>query len=162
MVALAVVFLHFSQYKNLPFNLIYLASAEEEISGKLGVESVLPQLGKIDLGIVGEPTQMQMAIAEKGLMVIDGIAHGKAGHAAREEGDNAIYKALKDINLLQDFYFEKTSNQLGAIKTSVTQINAGTQHNVVPDKCSFVIDVRTTEQYSNLSLIHISEPTRPY
>lgn len=149
LVALATVFVHFYEERNLPFNLIYLASAEEEISGKEGVESVLPKLGKIDFGIVGEPTQMQMAIAEKGLLVIDGTAYGNAGHAAREEGENAIYTALKDIDFLQKKHFEKISKQLGAVKISVTQINAGTQHNVVPDQCRFVVDVRTTECYSN-------------
>jgi len=149
LVALAATFLHFYEEKDLPFNLIYLASAEEEISGKQGIESVLSSIGKIDFGIVGEPTQMQMAIAEKGLLVIDGMAEGKAGHAAREEGENAIYTALKDIDFLQNIQFEKISELLGAVKISVTQINAGTQHNVVPDQCSFVVDVRTTEHYSN-------------
>ncbi len=149
LVALAVVFIHFYEEENLPFNLVYLASAEEEISGKQGVESVLTDIGKIDFGIIGEPTQMQMAIAEKGLLVIDGVAEGKAGHAAREEGENAIYTALKDIDFLQNFHFDKISDQLGAVKISVTKINAGTQHNVVPDQCQFVVDVRTTEHYSN-------------
>ena len=149
LVSLAAIFMHFYEYKNLPFYLIFLASAEEEISGKQGVESVLGDLGKIDFGIVGEPTQMQMAISEKGLLVIDGVAEGKAGHAARAEGKNAIYVALKDIDFLQNFRFEKISDQLGAVKISVTQIKAGTQHNVVPDQCQFVIDVRTTEHYSN-------------
>ncbi len=155
LVALAVVFIHFYEEKELPFNLIYLASAEEEISGRQGVESVLEDIGKIDFGIIGEPTQMQMAIAEKGLLVIDGTAYGKAGHAAREEGENAIYTALKDIEFLQNFQFKKISEQLGSVKISVTQINAGTQHNVVPDQCRFVIDVRTTENYSNDEVFEI-------
>lgn len=155
LVSLAAVFLHFYQNKDLPCNLIYLASAEEEISGKLGVASVLPQLGEIDLAIVGEPTQTHLAIAEKGLMVIDGVAHGKAGHAAREEGENAIYIALKDIDLLRHLAFEKKSAQLGGIKISVTQIHAGTQHNVVPDACSFVVDVRTTDPYTNQEVFDI-------
>lgn len=155
LVSLASVFLHFYNQKDLPFNLIFLASAEEEISGKLGVESALPKLGKIDFGIVGEPTEMQMAIAEKGLIVIDGIAIGKAGHAARQEGINAIYIALKDINFLQNFNLDKLSKQLGPVKISVTQIHAGTQHNVVPSECSFVIDVRTTDCYSNKEVFEI-------
>jgi len=154
LVSLAAIFLHFYPQKNLPLNFIFLASAEEEISGKNGVEAALPQLGKIDFGIVGEPTEMKMAIAEKGLMVIDGIATGKAGHAARNEGDNAIYHALRDIDYLQNLTFEKISPQLGPTKISVTQINAGTQHNVVPDKCQFVVDVRTTEAYSNTEVFN--------
>jgi len=153
LVSLAATFLHFYDQKDIPLNLIFLASAEEEISGKNGVEAALPKLGKIDFGIVGEPTEMKMAIAEKGLMVIDGIANGKAGHAARNEGDNAIYHALRDIDFLQNLSFEKISPQLGPTKISVTQINAGTQHNVVPDKCQFVVDVRTTEAYSNTEVL---------
>lgn len=135
--------------KKLPFNLVLLASAEEEISGRGGVEAVLPNLPPISVGIVGEPTLLQMAVAEKGLMVMDGVARGRAGHAAREEGINAIYIALKDIEYLRTFQFEKKSDLLGAIKLSVTQIEAGTQHNVVPDECRFVVDVRTNECYSN-------------
>lgn len=154
LVALMAVYLHFYAQKNLPINLVFLASAEEEISGKNGVEAVLPKLGKIDFGIVGEPTEMQMAVAEKGLIVLDGIAKGKAGHAARNEGDNAIYRALKDIQYLKNFKFEKISEKLGAIKISVTQINAGSQHNVVPDHCQFVVDVRTTEAYSNSEVLN--------
>ena len=149
LVSLLAVFLHFYTRKNLPVNLLFLASAEEEISGTNGVEAVLPKLGKIDFGMVGEPTDMQMATAEKGLLVLDGIATGKAGHAARDEGENAIYVALRDIEYLQNLRFEKVSEQLGPIKISVTQIQAGTQHNVVPDKCKFVVDVRTTAAYSN-------------
>lgn len=131
------------------YNLIYLASCEEEVSGKGGIESVLPLLPKIDLGIVGEPTGMQPAIAEKGLMVIDATAHGKAGHAARNEGENAIYKALDDIRWISTYEFTKKTDMLGPVKMSVTIINAGTQHNVVPDKCVFTIDVRSNECYTN-------------
>lgn len=155
LVSLAAVFLHNYKRKDLPFNLVFLASAEEEISGPGGVASVLSDLGKIDFGIVGEPTQMQPAIAEKGLMVIDGIATGKAGHAARAEGINALYLALEDINKLRQFSFDKTSQHLGAIKVSVTQIEAGTQHNVVPDRCKFVIDVRSTDAYSNREVFEL-------
>lgn len=131
------------------YNLLYLASAEEEVSGANGFSFVLPHLPKIDVAIVGEPTGMQPAIAEKGLMVIDGIAHGKSGHAARNEGINAIYQALDDLVWLRDYRFEKTSPLLGPTKMTVTVINAGTQHNVVPDACHFIIDVRTNEYYKN-------------
>ena len=134
------------------YNLIFLASCEEEVSGKNGIESVLPQLPPITLGIVGEPTEMQPAIAEKGLMVLDVTAYGKAGHAARDEGDNAIYKVLNDIAWFRDYRFEKESPLLGPVKMSVTVINAGTQHNVVPDKCTFVVDIRSNELYSNEDL----------
>lgn len=134
---------------NRPYNLVYLASAEEEVSGANGCSRALPLLPKIDVAIVGEPTGMQPAIAEKGLMVIDGCAHGKSGHAARNEGVNAIYEVLDDLVWLRDYRFEKTSPLLGSVKMTVTVINAGTQHNVVPDKCEFIIDVRTNELYSN-------------
>jgi acetylornithine deacetylase len=149
LVTLLAVFMYFYTTENLPFNLIYAASAEEEISGTNGLASILDELGPIDLAIVGEPTKMQMAIAEKGLMVLDCTAHGKSGHAAREEGENAIYKAIADIEKIRNYRFEKTSDILGPVKMSVTVINAGTQHNVVPDLCSFVVDVRTNEFYSN-------------
>ena len=117
------------------YNLIFLASCEEEVSGKNGIESILPQLPPITLGIVGEPTEMHPAIAEKGLMVLDVTARGKAGHAAREEGENAIYKVLDDIEWFRSYRFPKASDLLGPVKMSVTQINAGTQHNVIPDLC---------------------------
>ena len=133
----------------LPFNLVYLASCEEEVSGKQGIESVLPLLPEIDFAIVGEPTGMQPAIAEKGLMVIDAIAHGKAGHAARNEGDNAIYHAMKDIQWLSEWQFPKQTALLGPVKQTVTIVNAGTQHNVIPDCCTFTIDVRSNECYTN-------------
>jgi acetylornithine deacetylase len=126
-----------------------VASAEEEVSGANGIAMVLPQLPKIDVAIVGEPTGMQPAIAEKGLMVIDGVAHGKSGHAAREEGVNAIYEALDDLVWLRDYRFKKESRLLGPTKMTVTVLNSGTQHNVVPDECRFVIDVRTNEYYQN-------------
>ena len=133
----------------LPFNLIYLASAEEEVSGKDGVERVLPLLPKIDVAIVGEPTGMLPAIAEKGLMVIDGYAKGISGHAARNEGVNAIYEALDDLVWLRDYRFGKESPLLGPTKMTVTQVESGTQHNVIPDALHFVIDVRTNEYYQN-------------
>ena len=134
------------------YNLIYLASCEEEISGKDGIESVLQGLPPVSFAIVGEPTEMQPAIAEKGLMVLDVTATGKAGHAARNEGDNAIYKVLDDIAWFRDYRFEKESPLLGPVKMSVTVINAGTQHNVIPDKCTFIVDVRSNELYSNEEL----------
>ena len=149
LVTLLAVFMHFNLMENLPFNLIYVASAEEEISGNNGLASILSELGQLNLAIVGEPTKMQMAIAEKGLVVLDCTAHGKSGHAAREEGENAIYKAISDIEKIMNYRFEKISPILGEVKMSVTVINAGAQHNVVPDACSFVIDVRTNEFYSN-------------
>ena len=149
LVTLLAVFMHFNDLKDLPFNLIYAATAEEEISGTDGLASILSLLEPLSLAIVGEPTQMQMAIAEKGLMVLDCTAHGKSGHAAREEGENAIYKAIVDIEKIRKFSFEKVSAILGSVKMSVTVINAGTQHNVVPDVCTFVVDVRTNEYYSN-------------
>ena len=134
------------------YNLIFLASCEEEVSGKNGIESVLSLLPPITLGIVGEPTEMHPAIAEKGLMVLDVNAYGKAGHAARNEGENAIYKALDDIQWFRNHRFEKESPLLGPVKMSVTQVNAGTQHNVIPDLCSFVVDIRCNECYSNEEL----------
>jgi len=155
LVTLLAVFMYFHKQDNLPFNLIYAASAEEEISGTNGLESILGDIGPFDLAIVGEPTRMQMAIAEKGLMVLDCTAHGKSGHAAREEGENAIYKAIADIEKIRNFKFEKASKILGAVKMSVTIISAGSQHNVVPDQCTFVVDVRTNEFYSNQEAFEI-------
>ncbi|MEL6630974.1 MAG: M20 family metallo-hydrolase [Bacteroidota bacterium] len=144
-----------NEKEDLPYNLIFAATAEEEISGKNGVASILGELGKIDLGIVGEPTQMQLAIAEKGLMVLDCVAHGKTGHAAREEGINAIYEAMPDIEWFRTYQFPRVSDTLGPVKMSVTQITAGTQHNVVPPECTFVVDVRTTDAYSNQAAFDI-------
>ena len=138
--------------ENTRYNLVFLASAEEEVSGKGGVESVLPLLPKIDVALVGEPTSMQPAIAEKGLMVLDVTAHGKAGHAARNEGENAIYKALEDIEWFRNYKWEKESPLLGPVKMTVTIVNAGTQHNVVPDTCTFTVDVRSNECYTNREL----------
>ena len=135
--------------EDIPYNLVYLASCEEEVSGQNGFSLALPHLPQIDVAIVGEPTGMHPAIAEKGLMVIDGIARGKSGHAARDEGVNAIYEALDDLVWLRDYRFKKESPLLGPTKMSVTVINSGTQHNVVPDECRFVIDVRTNEYYQN-------------
>ena len=153
-VSLLHAFFYLSQ-KQQSYNIIFAASAEEEISGINGLESLLKELPKIDFAIVGEPTGMHLAVAEKGLMVLDCIAYGKAGHAARNEGENAIYKALKDVAWFESFDFPKHSELLGGVKLSVTQIAAGTQHNVVPDKCSFVVDVRSNEMYSNDEILSI-------
>ena len=131
------------------YNLIYLASAEEEVSGKDGITRVLPLLPHIDLAIVGEPTGMNPAVAEKGLMVLDVIAHGKSGHAARNEGVNAIYEALDDMRWIRDYKFEKVSEFLGPTKMTLTVVNAGTQHNMIPDKCTMLVDIRTNEFYDN-------------
>lgn len=135
--------------KQQSYNLIYLASAEEEVSGKDGITRALPLLPHIDLAIVGEPTGMNPAVAEKGLMVLDVIAHGKSGHAARNEGVNAIYEALDDMRWIRDYKFEKVSEFLGPTKMTLTVVNAGTQHNVIPDKCTMLVDIRTNEVYDN-------------
>ena len=131
------------------YNLIYLASAEEEVSGKDGITRALPLLPHINLAIVGEPTGMNPAVAEKGLMVLDVITHGKSGHAARNEGVNAIYEALDDMRWIRDYKFEKVSEFLGPTKMTLTVVNAGTQHNVIPDKCTMLVDIRTNEFYDN-------------
>ena len=150
LVSLLATFYYFYNRSDLKFNVLFVASAEEEISGKNGLELLLKEndLPEISFAIVGEPTEMHLAIAEKGLMVVDCTAHGVAGHAAREEGENAIYKAIKDINWIQHYEFPKVSPVLGKMKMSVTMINAGKQHNVVPDSCNFTIDCRVTEQYT--------------
>ncbi|MEP5611445.1 MAG: M20 family metallo-hydrolase [Cyclobacteriaceae bacterium] len=149
LVSLLLTFAHFYEQENLPFNLITAATAEEEISGKGGLESIMNELGAIEFAIVGEPTEMKMAVAEKGLMVLDCSVRGTSGHAAREEGVNAIYKALQAIEWFRTYQFEKESNLLGPIKMSVTMIKSGYQHNIVPDHCEFVVDVRTTDAYTN-------------
>lgn len=155
LVSLLATFLHFYEEKNLPYNLIFAASAEEEISGIDGMESLYPQLGKVDFAIVGEPTLMQMAVAEKGLLVIDCTVKGKAGHAAREEGANAIYKAMKDIEWFKNYQFEKVSPTLGPVKMSVTIINAGIKHNMVPDVCNFTVDIRINELYTHDEILEV-------
>ena len=137
------------------YNTIFLVSAEEEVSGKNGIESVIPLLPPISFAIIGEPTGMHPAIAEKGLMVLDCIAKGVAGHAARNEGVNAIYKAIGDIDWFRNYKYPKTSSLLGDVKMTVTQINAGKQHNLIPDSCSYVVDIRSNECYSNSELLDI-------
>ncbi|WP_185857074.1 M20 family metallo-hydrolase [Blattabacterium cuenoti] len=154
-VSLISTFIYLSNLSELPYRLILSITAEEEISGSSGVRSILHELGSIDLGIVGEPTQMQVAIAEKGLIVLDCVAEGKTGHSARNTGINAIYIATKDIERLRNFYFDKKSDLLGSTTLNVTQIQGGIQHNVIPDICSFVIDIRTNELYRNEELIEM-------
>lgn len=156
LVSLIAVFLHFYNKQDLKYNLILAATAEEEISGSGGIEYTLPYLPKIDFAIVGEPTQMQMAVAERGLMVLDCIAHGKAGHSARNEGENAIYKAMKDIEWFSTYQFNRVSELLGASKMSVTVIETENKaHNVVPALCKFVVDTRINELYSFEEVIDI-------
>jgi acetylornithine deacetylase len=153
-VALMEVFCHFYD-KKMNYNLILAITAEEEITGENGVGLVLKHLPKIDCAIVGEPTQMQAAIAERGLMVLDCTAHGTPGHAAREEGDNALYRAIDDIDWFRKFRFPNVSPLMGEVKMTVTQIHAGTQHNVVPGECRFVVDVRPTDVYDNTEIVDI-------
>lgn len=147
LVALLATFKYYYE-QDLACNLVMVASAEEEISGKDGIEMVISELPPIDFAIVGEPTGLDLAVAEKGLLVVDCTARGKSGHAAREEGENALYKAIDDINWIRNFSFPKISPTLGPIKISATIIQAGTQHNVIPDTCQFTLDIRVTDQYS--------------
>ena len=156
LVALIATFLYFHEKEDLKYNIVLAATAEEEISGHNGIEILLPQLGKIDFAIVGEPTQMQMAVAEKGLMVLDCIANGKAGHAAREEGENSIYKAMTDIEWFNSYKFDKVSDLLGPNKMSVTVIETDNKaHNVVPSQCKFVVDCRVNELYTFEEMLDI-------
>ncbi len=149
LVSLIATFLHFYKKENLSHNIVFAASAEEEISGVNGIELVLPYLGNINFGIVGEPTKMEMAVAERGLMVIDCVANGKAGHAARNEGVNALYIAIDDIDWVRNCKFDKVSPLLGESRMTVTIIGTDNQqHNVVPPQCKFVIDVRVNELYT--------------
>ncbi len=154
-VSLLAAFLHFYGAEGLRYNLCVAITAEEENSGENGLEAVIPQLGELEFAIVGEPTQMQLAIAERGLMVLDCTVQGRAGHAARDEGDNAIYKALPVIEWFRTFRFEKESELFGPVKMSVTIIEAGTQHNVVPAECRFTVDVRVIDRYSNDEVLAI-------
>jgi acetylornithine deacetylase len=149
LVSLIATFLYYANRTDLKYNLLLAATAEEEISGRNGIEALLPELGDICCGIVGEPTQMQMAVAERGLMVLDCLSHGRAGHAAREEGENAIYKALADIEWFRNYKFPRVSDLLGPVKMSVTVIDTDNKaHNVVPAQCKFVVDVRVNELYT--------------
>lgn len=165
-VSLLAAFRYFYEKKDLKYNIAIAITAEEEISGKNGIESILSELPDINFAIVGEPTLTEMAIAEKGLMVLDCTAHGKAGHAAREEGDNAIYKALKDIEWFRNYQFPKISETLGLVKMTVTVIQAGQQHNVVPAACQYTVDIRVTDAYSPEEILdiikqHVPSEIRP-
>jgi len=155
LVSLMALFTYFYQEENLKYNLVIVASAEEENSGANGLNSMLSVIPPIDVAIVGEPTLMQLAVAEKGLLVLDCVAHGKAGHAAHGLGDNSIYKAMEAIDWFRTFEFPKVSEALGKMKMTVTQVNAGTQHNVIPAECSFVVDVRVTDAYTNQEVLEI-------
>lgn len=152
--------------KTQPYRLIYSLAAQEEVGGTEGIEAMIPLFGHVDLGIIGEPTGMNMSVAEKGLMVLDCCARGKSGHAARNEGINAIYKAFEDIEWFRNYRFEKISEYCGEVRMSVTQINAGSQHNVVPDRCDFVVDIRGNGIYNNLDILeeigkHVSCEFKP-
>lgn len=148
LVTLLLTYRHLRSEKR-SYNLVFVASAEEEVSGAGGIASVLPLLPRIDVALVGEPTGMHPAVAEKGLMVLDVTEHGKAGHAARNEGDNALYHAVDDIAWFRTYEFPDRTELLGPVKMTVTIIQAGTQHNVIPDQCTFTVDVRSNECYSN-------------
>lgn len=156
LVSLIATFLYFSSETELNYNLIFAATAEEEISGQNGIAALLRLLPSIDLAIVGEPTKMQMAVAERGLLVLDAISNGKAGHAARDEGENSIYKAIKDIRWFQTYQFEKVSELLGPVKMTVTSIEtANKAHNVVPSECKYVVDIRINELYTHEEVIDV-------
>ena len=155
LVSLIATFVHFWETKNLKYNLVIAATAEEEISGINGVESIYDKLGTIDFAIVGEPTEMHLAVAEKGLLVLDCISKGTSSHAAHPNQNNAILNAMQDINWFTNYKFDKISHLLGEVKMTPTIINSGSQHNVVPDSCTFTVDVRTTELYSNTEIFNI-------
>ena len=154
LVTLLQVFYQICQSKQ-SYNTIFVASAEEEVSGKNGIESLIPHLPPVTGAIIGEPTSMHPAVAEKGLMVLDCVAKGVSGHAARNEGVNALYNAIKDIEWFRNYKYPKSSELFGDVKMTVTQINAGTQHNVIPDSCNYVVDIRSNECYSNKELLEI-------
>ncbi|MCB9033288.1 MAG: M20 family metallo-hydrolase [Chitinophagales bacterium] len=155
LVCLLGTFLHFYDKEDLKYNLIFAATAEEEISGANGVALLEEVIKSCSFAIVGEPTEMKMAVAEKGLMVIDAVVKGKSGHAARNEGINAIYKTMTDLDWIQNYQFKKINSVLGPIKMTVTQINAGTQHNVIPDTCNYVIDIRSIPEYTHEQILEI-------
>lgn len=157
LISLIATFIYFYSKENLKYNLVFAASAEEEISGDNGLISILDKMPAIDCAIVGEPTQMRMAVAEKGLMVLECTANGISGHAARNEGENAIYKATQDIAWFKNYEFPKQSETLGTVKMTVTVVHAGSQHNVVPNTCNFTVDVRSTDAYTNKEILQIIE-----
>lgn len=158
---LLTTFLYFYNKENLPYNLIVAITAEEENSGDNGVQSILPKLPEIEFAVVGEPTCMEMSVAEKGILVLDCTAHGVTGHAARNTGINAIYKAMEDINWFKNYKFEKVSPWLGEVKCTVTGVNAGTLHNVVPAECTFMVDVRITEKYTHQEALDVIKANIP-
>jgi len=155
LVSLLTIFIYFCKHPHPQYDFVFIASAEEEVSGTQGIESVIPHIEPVVFGIVGEPTSMRMAIAEKGLLVLDCKAIGKAGHAAHATGDNAIYKAMQDIEWFKTYTFPKISDILGPVKMTVTGIQAGTQHNVIPAECTFMVDIRTNELYTNKEVYEI-------
>lgn len=166
LVCLMATFLHFYEREGLAWNLVFCASAEEETSGDKGMRAAVDALPPFDCAIVGEPTRMKMAIAEKGLLILDCTAKGTSAHAAHDEGENAIYKAIKDIEWFRTYEFDKVSETLGPVKMTVTVINAGSQHNVVPDACTFTVDVRTTDAYTLQEVVgiiqeHVGSEVRP-
>lgn len=154
LVSLITAFIYLYEREDLPFNICLAATGEEENSGLNGIRSILNDLKPISCAIVGEPTKMDMAIAEKGSMVIDCMSRGRSGHAAREEGDNAIYKAIKDIDWFAHYNFHIEDNLPNPVKLSVTQINAGLQHNIVPGECSFTVDIRFDHSYSEKEILN--------
>jgi acetylornithine deacetylase len=155
LVALFAVFKYFYDRPDLPYNLMYTATAEEETTGANGISAILRSIGVIDLAIVGEPTGMDLAVAEKGLIVLECEAKGVAGHAARDLGENAILKAIPDIQWFSSYKFDRISKYLGPVKMTVTQINAGYQHNVIPDSCTFTVDIRTTDVYTHEEIMDV-------
>lgn len=155
LVAMAQTFLYFYEAQDLSHNLVIALTAEEEISGLDGIEALFPQLPNVELAIVGEPTKMNLALAEKGLLVIDGEMLGTPSHAAHPNNDNAIVKCMKDLQNILGFKFPKVSDYLGEVKVTLSVINAGTQHNVVPEKCNFTLDVRVTDEYTNREVFEI-------
>ena len=167
LVALAATFLHFYERKDLSCDLLFAATAEEEISGSNGIESILPHIGKVNCAIVGEPTKMELAVAERGLLVLDCVANGRAGHAARNEGDNAIYNAIRDIEWFRSFQFPRNSTLLGPVKMTVTAVHTeNAAHNVVPDSCNYIVDIRVNEHYSfdeilTIITAHINSELKP-
>ncbi|PJC58986.1 MAG: acetylornithine deacetylase [Flavobacteriales bacterium CG_4_9_14_0_2_um_filter_35_242] len=155
LVSLLATFAYFYEQPNLNYNFVIVASAEEESSGQNGLNSMLHIIPPIDFAIIGEPTLMKLAIAEKGLLVLDCKAHGTPGHAAHGIADNAIYNAIEAIKWFQNYEFEKISETLGKVKMTVTQIEAGSQHNVIPANCNFVVDVRVTDAYTNQEVLDL-------
>jgi acetylornithine deacetylase len=153
--SMIAVFLHFFKRRDLPFNICLAATAEEENSGERGLKCILNDLLPVSFAIVGEPTNMQMAVAERGSMVLDCKSFGRSGHAAREEGDNAIYRALKDIQWFSSYKFPVESPVMGPVKMTVTEVKAGIQHNIIPAECSFTVDVRLTDAYTEKEMLHI-------